>query len=46
MNVHCPACNALMRDGGKCPRCGHWDEGDCECRFCLALQQEEEDENE
>ena len=38
MLVRCPNCDAMMQDSGKCPCCGHWDDVDCDCRWCLTRE--------
>lgn len=38
----CPACGSEMIPGEWCDDCGHWDDPECECKFCLEKKGEAE----
>lgn len=33
--IDCPCCAATMREGDRCPACGHVDAPYCACPVCL-----------
>ena len=43
MLTRCPNCDALMVVGRVCPCCGHCDDVDCDCTWCLESEEEEEE---
>ena len=43
--ITCPACGmSTMTAGEWCPVCGHWDDEDCECGYCVLDSEYDDDE--